>query len=72
MKSSHIITAISTDQALDLFAISRLGKIIRFRAEEIPPTEGVVQGVVCMSLRGDEVSAAIKSVPVSPVTIIKH
>lgn len=72
MKSSHIITAISTDQALDLFAISRQGKIIRFRAEEVPPTEGVVQGVVCMSLRGDEVTAAIKTVPVSPVTIMQH
>jgi DNA gyrase subunit A len=72
MKSTRVITAISTDQALDFFAISRLGKIIRFRADEVPPTEGVVQGVICMSLRGDEVTAAIKTVPVSPVTIIQH
>ena len=27
------------------------------RAEEVPPKEGVVQGVICMSLRADEVSA---------------
>lgn len=38
----------------DVFILSRLGKIIRFVAEEIPPKTGVVQGVQCMNLRGDE------------------
>lgn len=37
----------------DLFVISELGKIIRFAAEEVPPKEGVVQGVNCMNLRAD-------------------
>lgn len=37
----------------DLFVISELGKIIRFQAAEVPPKEGVVQGVNCMNLRAD-------------------
>ena len=41
----------------DVFAISGLSKIIRFQAVEIPPKEGVVQGVNCMALRADEVTA---------------
>ncbi len=69
LKSSQVIAAVSTDQVQDLFVISRLGKIIRFRADEVPPTEGVVQGVVCMSLRGDEVTAAIKTLPASALTL---
>lgn len=50
------------DEDVDLFAISRLGKIIRFAAAEVPPKEGVVQGVNCMNLRADQcvaVAAAI-------------
>jgi DNA gyrase subunit A len=45
----------------DVFAISRLGKIIRFAAAEIPAKEGVVQGVNCMGLRADEVTACTVS-----------
>ena len=41
----------------DLFMISNLSKIIRFQAVEIPPKTGTVQGVNCMSLRADEVTA---------------
>jgi DNA gyrase/topoisomerase IV subunit A len=41
----------------DIFAISRLGKIIRFQLAEVPPTDGVVQGVNCMALRADETVA---------------
>lgn len=41
----------------DLLIISRLGKIIRFQAAEVPQKTGVVQGVVCISLRGDEAVA---------------
>jgi len=45
----------------DLFLISRLGKIIRFGASEIPAKEGVVQGVICMTLRADACTAATSS-----------
>jgi DNA gyrase subunit A len=38
----------------DVLILSRLGKIIRFRAGEVPAKEGPVQGVNCMALRGDE------------------
>ncbi len=41
----------------DIFIISRLGKIIRFRADEIPAKEGVVQGVACTAMRSDETAA---------------
>ena len=54
MKADVIVGAIAVDEQSDLFAISRLGKIIRFQAAEVPPKEGVVQGVNCMSLRADE------------------
>ena len=37
----------------DIFVISQLGKLIRFQAEDVPPKEGVVQGVNCMNLRAD-------------------
>ena len=46
----------------DIFAISRLGKIIRFGAGEVPAKEGVVQGVNCMNLRADECVAAAAAV----------
>lgn len=58
MKVDVLVTALGVDPAQDVFLISRLGKIIRFPAEEVPPKEGVVQGVNCMSLRADEVVAA--------------
>lgn len=66
MKADAIVGAVAVAGALagdpsegaephtDLFAISRLGKIIRFAAAEVPPKEGVVQGVNCMNLRADE------------------
>ena len=48
----------AVDNGDDIFIIfSRLGKIIRFRASEIPAKEGVVQGVACMALRSDETAA---------------
>lgn len=45
----------------DIFIISRLSKIIRFRAEEVPVKEGVVQGVNCMSFRADSAVAVVIS-----------
>lgn len=57
MKTDHLIGAMTIKDSDDVFAISRLSKLIRFQAIEIPPKEGVVQGVNCMSLRADEVTA---------------
>lgn len=54
MKAEQIIGVVVADDHTDLFAISRLGKIIRFQAAEVPSKEGVVQGVNCMNLRADE------------------
>jgi DNA gyrase subunit A len=66
MKADAIVGAAAVDQGAesrtDLFAISRLGKIIRFQAAEVPPKEGVVQGVNCMNLRADECVALAAAV----------
>lgn len=53
MKTETLIGAYTVKAGDDVFAISALGKIIRFQAEEVPAKEGVVQGVNCMSLRND-------------------
>ncbi len=53
MKSDALVGVIAVDDRHGVFAISRLGKIIRFRAVDVPAKEGVVQGVNCMSLRAD-------------------
>jgi DNA gyrase subunit A len=67
-------TALNTDQLAaiahvsdpdDVFIISRLSKIIRFEADEVPPKEGVVQGVTCMNLRADEAVAIAIGRPAS-------
>lgn len=51
MKAGVIVGAMTVYEGSDVFAISRLSKIIRFQADEVPAKEGVVQGVNCMSLR---------------------
>ena len=51
MKTDHLIGAATVNHTDDIFVISRLSKLIRFQALEIPPKSGVVQGVNCMSLR---------------------
>lgn len=61
LKTDHLMAVIAVEPTDDLFAISRLSKIIRFRAGEVPGKEGVVQGVNCMSLRADEVVAVTAS-----------
>lgn len=43
----------------DIFAISGLGKIIRFAVDDTPAKEGVVQGVNCMTLRNDQCVAVV-------------
>ncbi len=53
INSEHVISALCTDDQEDILIISELSKIIRFRLEEVPPKDGVVQGVICMTLRAD-------------------
>jgi DNA gyrase subunit A len=65
MKADAVVGAAATGEQCDLFAISRLGKIIRFQAGEVPPKEGVVQGVNCMSLRADECVAVASTPPLA-------
>lgn len=57
LKTDKLVAAVSVNTTEDVFIISRLSKIIRFRAEEVPAKEGVVQGVHCMALRADETAA---------------
>ncbi|MDA0244460.1 MAG: hypothetical protein OT477_13665 [Chloroflexi bacterium] len=57
LKTDKLVAAVATDEQSDLFIISRLGKLIRFSAADIPAKEGLVQGVNCMSLRADECTA---------------
>jgi DNA gyrase subunit A len=57
MKTNKLVGAATVTKSDDIFVISRLSKIIRFQSIEIPTKTGVVQGVNCMSLRADEVSA---------------
>ncbi len=61
MKTDRLVGAASVAPGDDIFAISQLGKIIRFAADEVPEKEGVVQGVNCMTLRGDETTALVIS-----------
>ncbi|MCX6028771.1 MAG: hypothetical protein NT169_05660 [Chloroflexi bacterium] len=57
MKADRLIGAALVGEGDDIFVISRLSKIIRFSADEVPAKEGVVQGVNCMALRADECTA---------------
>lgn len=71
MKADKVVGTAQVEAGDDLFAISRLGKIIRFQAAEVPGTEGVVQGVNCMSLRADEVTAIVRAVPPTPAVTFR-
>jgi DNA gyrase subunit A len=61
LKTDNLIDAVAVDESDDIFIISRLSKIIRFQAAEVPAKEGVVQGVICMALRADETVGLVKS-----------
>lgn len=63
MKTDDLVGAAALERADEVFAISKYGKIIRFPGEEVPPSEGVVQGVFCMTLRADEVQTMLVSSP---------
>lgn len=58
MNSHELVATLPTAGGDDILLISRFSKVIRFMTEEIPPKDGNVQGVNCMTLRGDEVIAA--------------
>lgn len=57
MKTDHLVGAVTVGDEQDLLLISAQSKIIRFQADEVPPKEGIVQGVSCMTLRRDETAA---------------
>ena len=59
MRTDRLVSAKNADQASDIFIISKHSKLIRFSAQEVPVKEGVVQGVNCMALRGDEVLSVV-------------
>ena len=59
LKTDHLVAAAVVGPESDILIISRNSKIIRFQAAEIPAKEGVVQGVNCMALRGDETAAVV-------------
>lgn len=59
MATDHLVAAVAVEDSGDLFVISQLSKIIRFQAGDVPAKEGVVQGVICMTLRADEPSAVL-------------
>lgn len=63
MKCDNLVGAACVAAGDDIAVISRLGKIIRFAADEVPPKEGVVQGVACISLRADEAVAMVVMPP---------
>jgi len=62
MKTERLVGAVAAGPGDELFILSRLGKLIRFAADEIPAKEGVVQGVACMTLRADE-AVAVTAAP---------
>jgi len=68
MKTDRLAAAATVNAGDDVFIISRLGKIIRFRADETPAKEGVVQGVNCMSFRADEATAVVTCTPSPPAS----
>lgn len=59
MKTEVLVSAHAIQTGDDIFMISAQGKMIRFNGDEVPPKEGVVQGVNCMALRADEVAAVL-------------
>ncbi len=48
MKAEKVVAAFTVEAIEDIFVISHLGKIIRFKSEEVPSSEAAVQGVYCV------------------------
>jgi DNA gyrase subunit A len=61
LKTDRLAGAVAASARDDLFVLSRLSKMIRFQAEEVPVKDGVVQGVNGMALRADECVAVAAS-----------
>lgn len=61
LTTDKLVCALDVEKTDQLFIITTLSKIIRFRVEEIPQKDGIVQGVVCITLRADEPIAAINN-----------
>lgn len=61
MDTPRLICALNVDDQQDIFIITRISKIIRFRVDEVPSKEGVVHGVTCISLRADEPVAVVRN-----------
>ncbi|HSH02583.1 MAG TPA: DNA gyrase C-terminal beta-propeller domain-containing protein [Anaerolineae bacterium] len=59
IKTDRLVMAAEAEGRDDIFLISQTGKMIRFNADDIPAKTGVVQGVICMALRNDEVAAGL-------------
>jgi DNA gyrase subunit A len=59
LKAEKLVSALRVTEKDDLFVLSKLSKIVRFSADEVPPKEGVVQGVNCMALRADTCVAVL-------------
>jgi DNA gyrase subunit A len=57
IKNSKVIGAMAVNLEDEVFLTTRLSKVIRFKIDEIPPSEGPVQGVNVMALRSDELTA---------------
>ena len=57
LKTDELIGAVTVKETDDIFIIAQEGKMIRFQASEVPPKAGVVQGVNCMEVRNDVVTA---------------
>jgi DNA gyrase subunit A len=66
MKTDQLAAAVAVADGDDIFILSRLSKLIRFRAGDVPPKEGVVAGVNCMGLRADE-CVAVGASPANPI-----
>jgi DNA gyrase subunit A len=60
-KNNKVVGCTLVEPGDELFVITRLGKIIRFPADEVPVTDGPVQGVICMSMRSDEVTTFVRN-----------
>jgi DNA gyrase subunit A len=61
-KNNKVVGCVAVNPTDEIFVATRYGKSIRFQADEIPVTEGPVQGVNCISLRADEVTAIARNI----------
>jgi DNA gyrase subunit A len=61
MHTGELTLAMTVSIDDDIFLISRLSKLIRFMASEVPVKDAPVQGVNCMLFRADEVVAGAKA-----------